>query len=67
MSEATKIAIIAAIPPTLAVALAWLASRKKLTQIHIDLNSRLSQLIETTKKGAHAEGMEAQRKLDKPQ
>jgi hypothetical protein len=69
MTDSIAIAIIAAAPPTLVALLAWIASKKNgkaILDVHLSMNSRLDQLLESTKKTSHAEGMEAQRKLDSP-
>ena len=66
MSDAVKIALIVAIAPTLvsfagvlaamASLLASLRNRKKLEGIHIELNSRLTQLLELNGAKERAEG-----------
>jgi hypothetical protein len=56
--------IIAATPPTIAAGgallLGWL-NRQKLTQIHVDVNSRITQLLKLTKKSSYAEGIKDQK------
>jgi len=69
MTDAIAIALIAAAPPTIVALLAWGASRKNgkaILDVHLSMNSRLTELIKTTEQKSHAEGMEAQRKLDEP-
>jgi len=69
MTDAIAIALIAAAPPAVLALLAWRAgckNGKAITEVHLSMNSRLDQLLESTKKTSHAEGMEAQRKLDEP-
>lgn len=59
MSEPVQIALIVAVAPTL-LALASVVSSfrnsKKLEALHVDVNSRLSQLLAKTEISAHAEG-----------
>lgn len=59
MSDPIVVAMIVAIPPTLGALLAYFQSRKNtkaLDEVHITLNSRLTQLLEQTGKAARAEG-----------
>lgn len=54
------VAIIAAIPPTIASLLSLflnLRNRKSITEIHLSLNSRLDELLTA----AHAQGRQAER------
>ena len=59
MSEPVQIALIVAVAPTL-LALASVVSSfrnsKKLEALHVDVNSRLSQLLAKTETSARAEG-----------
>jgi len=69
MTDSITIALIAAVPPTLVALLAWFSSRKNgkaIVDVHLSMNSRLDQLLKSTRDNAHAEGMAAQRKLDRP-
>jgi hypothetical protein len=60
ISEAVKIAIIAATPPSVVamggVVLGWI-NRGKINEVHLSINSRLDQLV----KAAHAEGRQQER------
>jgi beta-galactosidase beta subunit len=59
-----KIAIIAAIPPTLAALLAAasnILNHRKLTKIHVDINDRVTQLVAASLAQGHAEGVQAER------
>jgi len=49
-------AIIAAIPPTLAVLWSRFQSRKEIAQVHIAVNSRMEELLRITRIEAHAAG-----------
>lgn len=64
MTDPIAIALIAATPPTVVAILAWLSSRrngKNIQEIHIALNSRLTELLAATKgeatATAHAAGL----------
>ena len=53
-------AAIGTIPPTILALAALRASRdngRKVEQLHVAVNSRLTQLLEQTQKASHAEGM----------
>lgn len=53
-------AAIATVPPTIFALAALRASKdngKKVEELHLAVNSRLSQLIEQTQKASHAEGV----------
>jgi len=53
------VAMIAAIPPTLAALAALIVALKgsqKLTQLHLQINSRMDQLLEVSTSAARAEG-----------
>ena len=67
MTDSTMIivAAIAALPATIA---AWSGYKngRKIDEVHKTTNSRLDQLLEASKAKFHAEGMAAQRELDKP-
>ncbi len=65
MTESVQIALIVAVPPTLVAVAALVSSLKnssKLQALHIDLNSRLTQLMEASAKSeramGHAAGLE---------
>lgn len=57
MSDAIIVAIIAALPGTLAAMVAL----KRLTNLHVLLNSRLDKMLEEVRRTGNAEGREAQR------
>lgn len=64
---AITIAIIAALPPTLAAVLAWAGSRRnsrQIQEIHVSVNSRLTELLALTAKSSHAAGEKAEK--DRP-
>lgn len=51
MTDIVRVALIAAVPgllSTISTLVIYLLSRKKLNQIHIDLNGRLTQLLTAT-------------------
>ncbi len=59
MTEAVKVAIIVAIPPTLAAPVGMFASLrngKKVAELHVLVNSRLTQLLNLTASSSRAEG-----------
>lgn len=67
MSEALVIAMIAAFPGLLTAVVTWIVMLKKVNILHGELNSRLSQLIESTRKASHAEGVaEGRSQREKP-
>ena len=67
MTDAVQIAIVAAIPPTL-VALCGVAlgviNRGKISEVHQQINSRMTELLELTRKSSRAEGAREQREHD---
>ena len=66
MTEATQNALIISIAPTLAAVTGLIVSlknRSKLTALHIDLNSRLSELLKAHGASERAEGVLEGRKL----
>jgi hypothetical protein len=67
MTEGVQIAIIAATPPTIvalgAFVLGWM-NRSKLTQVHLDMNGRLTQLLESRQQEGHSQGMRDQAAQD---
>ena len=57
---------IAATPPTIVAMLSYFASKKNsaaIEKIHIDINSRMTELLKVSKGESHAEGL-AQGKLE---
>lgn len=59
MDPVIKVALIAAIAPTLVAFVTLvlgLVHKKKLEEIHIIVNSRLTELLAVSKKAAHEEG-----------
>lgn len=60
----TLIAVLTALPPTIAAVAALMVAMRndrKITEIHIGLNGRLTELLEASKIAAHAEGRQAER------
>jgi len=58
------IAMITAIPPTLAGVAALIVAMRgsqKLTALHLQINSRMDQLLAVSKTAAHAEGVASER------
>jgi len=64
MSDAVLVAIVAAIPGTLSV-LVSLRNKRDIRELHLAVNSRLTELLEQTAKASHAEGR-AERRSDDP-
>lgn len=52
------IAAIAAIPPTLVALLAWRSNKKAVNEVHLSINSRMDQLLSSSKAESKAEGRE---------
>ena len=68
MSEAVKVALIVSIAPTLAAIFGMVISiknRSKLDQLSVNINGRLSELLEVSKRANHAEGMAQERKEER--
>jgi hypothetical protein len=64
ISETIKIAIIAAVPPSLAAIAAvvlGVLNHSKLSRIHISINGRLNELMTSNSRLAHLEGRESMR------
>ncbi len=62
MSEAILVALIAATPPTLmalAALIVGLGNRRKSEELHLLINSRLSELLASSTAAARSEGHEA--------
>lgn len=59
------IAVIAAIPPTAAAIWGIRAGKRKLAEIHIQLDGRLGELLTTTKKVAEMAGAERGREEER--
>jgi hypothetical protein len=58
------IALIASVPPTLAAVAAVIVALRgnaKLADVHLQINSRMDELLRVSNKAARAEGVEAQR------
>lgn len=65
-SDLIIVALIAAVPPTIAAVASLLASRKnkeKIDVLHVRLNSRLDEMIEIVKKSSVAQGRQEQREV----
>ena len=64
MTDAVKIALIAVIAPTVvsagAVLLGWI-NRNKLVQVSQQVDGRLTELLDLTRKSSHAEGVKEQK------
>jgi hypothetical protein len=61
INENIIIAIVSATPPTLVALLAWLTGKENaraIKDIHISINSRMTELLAATKGQATAEGKE---------
>ena len=56
MKDVVVVALIAAVPGTVA-AVASILNRQKITAVHHELNSRLTEFIEQAKKLGHSEGI----------
>jgi len=64
MDPAVALALIAVAPPTLASAVGiFIALRngKRVEDVHVEINSRMTQLLALTRKASHAEGMKDQK------
>jgi hypothetical protein len=60
VTEAVQVALIATLPGTLvgsAALIVAIKGREAVKDVHLLLNSRLDELLNTTKKLAHAEGL----------
>lgn len=60
MTDAIIVAIIAALPPTIVALLALRKSTsngKAVAEVHLALNSRLDELLRSTRTAAHAAGV----------
>jgi len=59
MDPVVEVAVIAAVPSTLVACggllLGWL-NRAKLTEIHVDINSRITQLLQATSDSSYKSG-----------
>jgi len=74
MDPLVEVALISSVPSTLAALVAaWLgyrnnksqkASKIKLNEVSIQLDGRLTELLELTRKASHAEGVKAQKKRE---
>lgn len=64
ITEAILVAIIVAIPPTIAAIVAIYATRrvrKEVIELHVKINSRTEQLLEAASNLGHAAGVEDER------
>lgn len=74
MDPLVEVALISSVPPTLAALVAvWLGiqsnhsqktAKIKLNEVSIQLDGRLTELLELTRKASHAEGVKAQKKKE---
>ena len=68
MSDAFWMSMFGFLGTIVAGVIAWLAKRqsdintKAISSVHKDVNSRLSELVEAVRKGAHAAGVDEERK-----
>lgn len=66
MTDAIQIAIIAATPPTIVATGALIVaikSRSAIQEVHLSLNSRLTELLNATGRAAHADGVTEGKKV----
>lgn len=59
MSDTVLLALVATVPPTvmaLAALVAAIKASHKVENLHVAVNSRLTELLETTRKAAEAKG-----------
>jgi hypothetical protein len=59
MIEAIQVALIAAVPPTIVAGAALIASisnHQKINELHVIVNSRLTELLDSNKRADIAEG-----------
>lgn len=62
VSDTVLVALIAGIPPTILALAAFVQGVRngnQLHDLHLEINSRLTQLLEATAKAAHSEGFAA--------
>ena len=59
---AVVIAMIAAVPPTIAVVMTWRSNSEAIQRVHVDINSRMDELLKSFGAEKRAEGYEAGRK-----
>jgi hypothetical protein len=60
VTDVVQVALIAAIPGTLAVVLGFV-NRSKLGAVSAQVDGRLTELLELTRKSSHAEGMKEEK------
>lgn len=60
MTDVVQVALIAAVPATIG-ALVGLVNGGRLKGLHYELNSRLDELLATTRRLSHAEGVESEK------
>ncbi len=66
MSDAVKVALIVSIAPTLAALIGLIVSltnKSKLNALHVDINSRLTELIAASALSERSQGIEEGRRL----
>jgi len=76
MDPLVEVALISSVPPTLAALVAaWLgyrnnksqkAAKIKLNEVSIQLDGRLTELLDLTRTSSHAEGMKDQKRKTEP-
>jgi hypothetical protein len=70
MSDVITVALIAAAPPTMTALVALLVAlrtKAAIADVHVELNHRLSQLLETTGQVEHAAGVTQERERSEAQ
>lgn len=56
MTESVQIAIITAVPPMLVALTGFVIMLKRIRDVHIQINSRMDELLRTTGTAEHARG-----------
>jgi hypothetical protein len=68
MTDALLIAAIAAVPATIAALAAWFkaaAAHEAIKAVHVEVNSRLTELLRVGKQLAHLEGIAEGKRIEK--
>jgi hypothetical protein len=61
ISPTVEVALIAAAPPTMVAICSLIVgfiNKSKIQEVHLSVNSRLTELLEATRKGSFAEGQQ---------
>jgi hypothetical protein len=56
------LAAIAAVPPTLTALIAFYKISNRITSLHVEINSRMTEIIKLSREGGFAEGAASERK-----